>query len=388
MKKNFFSKNLFNEIKKIIKLDQVNLHEPMIEKDDLISIKKCLISGYVSYKSNLVNNFEKKLSQYTKSKYVIATSTGTSALHISYLCLGIKPNDEILMPSINFIAAANAAIYCNAIPHFIDVEKNFPSIDAFKLEDYLQKNTYLRKKMCINKNTGRTIKALVFLHPFGLAGNIIKIKTLCRKFNIKIMEDAAESVGSFYKGKHLGTFAEVGILSFNGNKLITTGGGGAILTSNKKIAEYAKFLSTTAKNSKSLNFKYDEVGYNYRMPGLNAAFGLSQLKKLNKIIRLKRKLFNVYKNKLKKFNEVKIISENKDERSNYWLISIILDKKNIFLQKEIINFFNFKKYYIRPIWMPLHKNKHLKNFPKMNLKNTNLIAKRIINLPSSPGLIR
>ena len=388
MKKNFFSKNLFKEIKKIIKLDQVSLHEPIIENDDLISIKKCLISGYVSYKSNLVDNFEKKLCQYTKSKYAIATSTGTSALHISYLCQGVKANDEILMPSINFIAAANAAIYCNAIPHFIDVEKNFPSIDSSKLEDYLKKNTFIKKKIFLNKKTGRTIRALVFLHPFGLAGNIIRIKRLCKKFNIKMIEDAAESVGSFYKRKHLGTFAEVGILSFNGNKLITTGGGGAILTSNKKIAKYARFLTTTAKNSKSLNFKFDELGYNYRMPGLNAAFGLSQLKKLNKIIRMKRKLFNVYKSKLQQFNELSIMSERKNERSNYWLISIILDKKKNFLQKEIIDFFNLKKYYIRPIWMPLHKNKHLKNFPKMDLENTNLISKRIINLPSSPGLIR
>ena len=139
---------MFKEIKKIIKLDQVSLHEPIIENDDLISIKKCLISGYVSYKSNLVDNFEKKLCQYTKSKYAIATSTGTSALHISYLCQGVKANDEILMPSINFIAAANAAIYCNAIPHFIDVEKNFPSMNSSKLEDYLKKNTFIKKNMC------------------------------------------------------------------------------------------------------------------------------------------------------------------------------------------------------------------------------------------------
>ena len=387
MKKNFFSKIFFFEIKKIIKHDEASLHEPMIKNDDLISIKNCLKSGYVSYKSNLVESFEKKLSSYTKSKYAIATSTGTSALHLSYLCQGVKPNDEILMPSINFVAAANAAIYCNAIPHFIDVEENFPAIDCLKLENYLKQNTSFRKGICININTKRTIRALVFLHPFGLVGNILKIKSLCKKFNIKIIEDAAESIGSFYKGKHLGTFTEVGVLSFNGNKTITTGGGGAILTSNKKIAEHAKFLSTTAKKNKSLNFEFDALGYNYRMPGLNAAFGISQLSKLKKILSLKRKLFKMYKIKLKRFNQIKLLCERRHEKSNYWLISIILDKKDTLLQKEIINFFNFNKYYIRPVWMPLHKNKHLKNFPKMNLKNTNLIAKRIINLPSSPGLI-
>ena len=387
MKNKIFILKLFKEIKNLIKSNTASLHEPLIKNDDLISVKKCLKSGFVSYKSKIVNDFEKKLSQYTKSKYVIATSTGTSALQISYLCQGIKPGDEILMPSINFVAAANAALYCNAIPHFVDVEEDFPSIDCLKLEHYLKKNTIIKRGSCINKKTKRTIKALIFLHPFGLVGNIIKIKKLCKKFKIKIIEDAAECIGSFYQGKHLGTFAEVGILSFNGNKTITTGGGGAILTSNKKIADYAKFLSTTAKKKKSLKFEFDALGYNFRMPGINAALGLSQLQKLKMIIKQKRKLFNMYKAKLKNFNQIKFLSESKFARSNYWLISIILDKKNCQFQKDIINLFNKKKYYIRPIWMPLHKNKHLRKFPKMNLKNTNLICKRIINLPSSPGLI-
>jgi perosamine synthetase len=388
MDKKKILEELFKEVKKTIKCDSANLHEPLINNDDLISVKKCLKSGFVSYRSEAVNEFEKKISQYTKSKYVIATSTGTSALQLSYLCQGVKFKDEILMPSINFVAAANAAIYCNAIPHFVDVEKDFPSIDYLKLKGYLIKNTVIKKGICINKKTKRIIRALVFLHPFGLTGNIIKIKSLCKSFKIKIIEDAAESIGSFYKGKHLGTFADVGILSFNGNKTITTGGGGAILTSNKKIAEYALFLSTTAKKKNSLNFEFGTLGYNFRMPGINAALGLSQLKKLNNIIKLKRKLFNKYKVNLKNLNHIKLLSESKLERSNYWLISIMLDKNNSRLQKDIVRFFNDKKYYIRPIWKPLHQNKHLRKFPKMNLKNTNSICKRIINLPSSPSLTR
>jgi perosamine synthetase len=362
---------------------KVYLHEPDIRKEDWKFVKECLKRNFVSSVGNYVNEFEDKLKKYTKAKYVIATVNATSAIHLSLVVMGANENDEVILPSLNFVAAANAVRYCNSIPHFVEVEEETLGIDPIKLEKYLNKIVIKKNNNSFNKHTNKRIKFMMPLHVFGHPAKILKLKKIAKKFNLKIIEDAAESLGSTYKKKHLGTFGDIGVLSFNGNKIITTGGGGALLTNSLKIAKKLKYLSTTAKTPHRWKFEYSDIGFNYRMPGINASLGCAQMKRIKSYVNSKRKLFKKYKVGFDNLKDIKVFQEPKNARSNYWLQTIILDNKISYLKDKILEKTNNLGFSVRPVWKPLHKLNKFKSYPRMEMKVTNNLEKRILNLPSS-----
>ena len=381
-------RKVFNIITKTINKRKASLHEPHFFKNDKKHLLKVIDSTYVSTKGKYINKFSKEIKKITKSKYVIPVVNGTSALHISLKCLKINSNHEVLLPSFTFVATANAISYLNAKPHFVDCEQSTLGVNAEKLRTYLKKITKKKSNNCINKKTKKIIKALIVTHIFGHPANLDKLKKLCNDFNIILIEDAAEALGSFYKNKHVGTIGKFGIISFNGNKIITTGGGGVILANKKKDAFRAKHISNTAKIDHKWKYIHDEVGFNYRLPNLNAALGYSQIKSLKFFLKKKRELYNNYRKNFSKLDFVTLFREPKQCKSNYWLQTIILNKKNKNLRDKILNYTNKMGLETRPIWCLLHKLKPFKNCQKMNLKISEDLEKRIINIPSSSQLVK
>ncbi len=359
------------------------LHEPSIDMSDKKLIIKGINSGYVSTAGKDIKKFEDEIKKIVKSKFVISTINGTSALHIGLKVLGVKQNDEVLVPTISFIAPANAILYNYAIPHFVDSELKHFGIDPEKLENYLKRNTIVKKNKCINKKTRRIIKAIIVVHVFGHPAQITRIISIAKKYRIKVLEDAAEALGSFFNGKHVGTFGDVGILSFNGNKIVTTGVGGAILSNNKKIGQLSKHLTTTAKKKHKWDFIHDMVGYNYRIANINASLGISQLKRLKSFIKIKKILFKKYKNLIGESNEFSILDQPINCKSNFWLQTLIIKNSSRSKKIKVLNIFHKNKIFARPVWKPLHKIKFLKKYPKMNLANSEILENKIINLPSS-----
>jgi len=378
-------KELLYIFRENINLKILNLHEPSVYKSDLHYLKKCIYLNQIAL-GGYIKKFEKKLSSITKSKYVITTNSGISALHIACLLLGTKKNDEVLVPSFTFVATANAVKYCGAVPHFVDIEdKNF-GINISKLEKYLEKNTFIKNKHCINKNTRRIIKGIIPVHIFGHPVQMDKLVILARKFKLFVLEDSAESLGSKYKGKHTGTFGDIGILSFNGNKIITTGSGGAILTKKKKLADQARHLISNSK-VKGFGYLHDGLGYNYKMANINAAIGLSQINKIKKFLKNKRKIFYLYKKLFSKSNFFKLVEEPRNCNSNYWLQTILIKEKYSKSVNILIKKLNKKKINARPGWKLLPELNHLKKCPSMDLSISKKVTKRIINIPSSSFLI-
>ena len=371
-------------VKKIYKKRDVYLHEPTIDRKDINSINKCLKSKFVSTVGKGVGLFEKKISQYTKSKYVIALNSGTSSLHLSLLSLGLKKNDEVLMSGTSFVASPNSIIYCNASPHFVDIEEETFGISAVKLEKYLKKNTIIKKKQCFNKNTGNRIKCIMIVHIFGLCNDYSKIIKIAKKFKLKVIEDAAEGLGTFYNNKHVGTLGDVGTLSFNGNKIITTGAGGCIMTNNFRLYKKINNLASTAKKRHKFEFLYNGLGFNYKMTNMQAYLGLSQLSKLEKILNSKRAIHKEYEKIFKNNKYFRLNSEKKYCKSNYWLNSITLKKKYIKDRNKIILKLMKRKIFCRPLWPEFSSVNHLKEYPKMKLSNTKILSKSTICLPSSP----
>ena len=369
--------------RKKLKKNLLPLHEPNLTKIDEREVIKGMRTGFVSTAGNEIAKFEKKIKKITKSKYVVSTINGTSAIHIGLKALGVQSNDEVLLPTISFIAPANAVLYIGAIPHFVDSDLNHFGIDPEKLDEYLKKNTVIKKNFCFNKKTKRIIKAVVIVHVFGHPADIEKLVSICKKYKIKVLEDAAEALGSHFKKKQVGTYGDIGILSFNGNKIITTGVGGAILTNNQKLAKLSKHLTTTAKKYHKWDFIHDMSGYNYRLANINASLGISQIKKLNKQIRLKRNLFKKYKKILGKSEDFLILDQPNNSRSNFWLQTLVLLKPSATKKNKVLKIFHENKILARPVWRPLHKIKFLKKYPKMNLKNANIIENKLINIPSS-----
>ena len=274
-------------------------------------------------------------------------------------------------------------LYNQATPHFIDSELKHFGVDAEKLDQYLKKNTYIKNNLCINRKTKKIIRALIVVHVFGHPAQITKLVRIAKKYKIKVLEDAAEALGSLYKGKQVGTFGDIGILSFNGNKIITTGVGGAILTNNKNFANLSRHISCTSKIKHEWEFIHDDIGYNYRLANLNASLGISQIKKLKKYIIQKKKLFIKFNGLLKNSNEFYILNQPKNCRSNFWLQTLIIKKPTLLRKNNILRKFHDKKILARPVWKPLHKLKYLNKYPKMNLNNSEILENMIINLPSS-----
>ena len=386
--KNNFVKNISNILQKIHFYPKkfLPLHEPTFFLNENEYLNQCIKEGFVSTAGRFVSEFENKIKKFTNSKYVVAVVNGTSAIQVALKLVGVKKNDEVLVPSITFVGSVNAILYNNATPHFVDSELNTLGVDEKKLREYLKQNTIIKKKTSYNKKTKKIIRALIVVHIFGHAAEIKKLKKLSEDFHIPIVEDAAEAIGSYFRDKHLGTYGKVGILSFNGNKTITTGGGGALMTDDKRLALNAKHLTTTAKLPHKWEYIFKEIGYNFRMPNINAALGLAQLKKLKLILSKKRKIYKIYKDHFSKINGVELMREPKNSVSNYWLQTLILEKKYAKYKNLILKETNKKNIGTRPCWKPLHRLKHLQTFPRMDMSNADEIYKRVINIPSSSHL--
>ena len=387
MKSSLIAKKIFNCLNKISKKKIHNLHEPYFFNSDISSNKKCLKSTFVSTYSQVTNKIENELCKYAKSKYSVATNNGTSALHLALISIGIKKGDEIILPNFNFIASANAALYCQGIPHFLDIENESFGLDPNYMELYLKKNSYKKNGVTYNKKSGNPIKAIIPTHVFGNSCKIIDIIKVAKKYNLKVIEDASEALGSFYKNKHLGTFGDIGILSFNGNKIITTGAGGAVLTNNQKIYKKILHISKVSKISNTFS-TYDEIGYNYRMPGLNASLGISQLRNIKLVLKIKKKIYKNYEKNIGSEKNFQIIKPIKNSKSNNWLVSIFLNKSSLKLRDKVIKKCHKNKVYVRPAWKLMNKIKHLKNFQFSKINNSIIAEKSIINLPSSLNILK
>lgn len=365
--------------------DFLPLHEPSFTGNEINYVTDCINTGWVSSVGKYVDEFEKRLSEFTGVKRAVAVVNGTAALHIALKIAGVKPSDEVLMPSLTFVATGNAVNYCGGIPHFVDVSRNTLGLDPLKLEDYLKDITIYRDGACVNKNTGNVIRAVVPMHTFGHPVDLDSLLEVCEKYKITLVEDAAESLGSYYKGIHTGNFGKVSALSFNGNKIITTGGGGALLTNDEQLADYAKHLTTTAKLPHRWNYEHDEIGYNYRMPNLNAALGCAQLEKLEKYLKSKREITLAYDQIFGDYEGITLFKEPINSKSNYWLQTLVIDD-DIHEIDHVLQILNDNGVMARPIWTPLHKLVPFKDCPRGDLKETELLQEQVINIPSSAYL--
>ena len=375
--------NLFviNFIKSIYKkIEFIPLHEPKFIGNEKKYLNECIDSTFVSSVGKFVDKFEDTIAKYTGAKFSIATSNGTSALHISLILANVSKDCEVITQPLTFVATCNAISYCNAKPVFIDVDKDTMGLSPTALKNFLKKNTIIKNNKCINIKTNKVIKACIPMHTYGHSCKIDKIKEICDEYNIFLIEDAAESVGTFYKNKHTGTFGKLGTLSFNGNKIITSGGGGCIITDDEYLAKKAKHITTTAKITHKWDFNHDVVGYNYRMPNLNAALLVAQLEKLDNFIIDKRNLSDEYENFFKNL-EIDFFKEPKNSKSNYWLNCIIL--KNKTQRDKFLEDSNSSGVMTRPIWILMNKLPMFKDSQSGVLKNSEWLYNRVVNIPSS-----
>ncbi|MDA8869495.1 LegC family aminotransferase [Methylophilaceae bacterium] len=374
-------KNIINFIKEVFKNeDFIPLHEPTFVGNEKKYLNECIDSTFVSSIGRFVEDFEKKIADYTGAKFCVATCNGTSALHLSLLLADVQQNDEVITQPLSFVATCNAISYCGAKPIFLDVDKDTMGLSPSALKFFLENNTTVKNQLCINNKTGHVIKACLPVHTFGNPCRVDQIKELCDKYHVFLIEDAAESLGSFYKGKHTGTFGQVGTISFNGNKIITGGGGGCIITNDKALSNKAKHLSTTAKIQHKWDFNHDLVGYNYRMPNINAALLVAQLENLDNFIIKKRSLAKLYKNFFDKVDFV-FVEELKESKSNCWLNSIILKNKK--QRDEFLEETNSNGVMTRPIWILMNKLRMYESAQCENLSNSEWLENRVVNIPSS-----
>jgi perosamine synthetase len=365
----------------------VGLHEPRFNGNEWTYLKECLDSTFVSSVGKFVDRFENDLAAFTGARRAVAVVNGTAALHISLLLAGVKPGDEVLMPALTFIATANAVSYCQATPHFVDSEERSLGMDGHALRNYLLATTEMHNGQCMNLRTGRVIRAMVPMHTFGHPVDIDALLSVAHDFHLQLIEDAAESLGSTVRGRHTGTFGLIGTLSFNGNKTITTGGGGAILTNDLELAARAKHLTTTAKVPHRWNFIHDAVGYNYRLPNLNAALGCAQLEQLPGFLLEKRRLFDVYQSSFCDISGVRLMSEPAGCASNYWLQALLLDESLADQRDAVLAATNDTGLMTRPVWALMHRMPMYSNAPKAPLPVAESIERRLINIPSSSGLV-
>lgn len=366
--------------------DSVGLHEPRISDRDKAYVLDSLESGYVSSIGEYVSQFEEAFARFCGAKYAVATSSGTAALHIALLTANVSRGHEVLTQSLTFVATANAIRYCGAYPVFIDVEANQLTLCPNALEDYLTRNTKIDAAgRLLNNTTGRVISAVLPVHTFGQTGSIKRISEICIKFNLQLIEDAAEAVGSYNNGVHAGNYGALSAFSFNGNKIMTTGGGGMVITNSEKLARRARHLSTTARLADRWKFVHDEVGFNYRLPNINAALGLAQLEDISNSIEGKRKLASFYQEWAKR-EGIEIVSDSSDSCSNYWLNTLVLadqQTRNAFLEAT-----NSRGIECRPAWEPMHTLDMNRDCHHHGLPVTEWMASRIVNVPSGlKGLV-
>ncbi|MAQ88922.1 MAG: aminotransferase DegT [Rhodopirellula sp.] len=368
------------------------LHEPWLDgTNSWLYLKDCIDKNWVSSNGHWVNEFESRLAKYTKAKYSIAVCNGTVGLRLALHIVGVDAESEVLIPPISFVATANAVSHLKAIPHFVDIDPFTLGMSPISLSRRLNDIAIKKDGLVINKETGRRISAIVAVHVFGDPAEIDSLKEIADEWDLPLVEDAAEALGSWYKNTHCGLIGDVGVISFNGNKLITTGGGGTVITNDENIAEKAKHLSTTAKIAHPWKFEHDDIGWNDRMPNINAALGVAQMENLQERLNKKLQLFKRYKQNFEEFKDLEIIESINNCKTNHWLISLRIrsieptEAQNI-IDKILENAVK-RNIFLRPIWKPLHKLSMYENCPRGSLYEAEDQACRIINLPSSPQIL-
>lgn len=369
-----FIKSLYPEYK-----ENVFLHSPIFLGNEKKYLNDCIDTTFVSSVGQYVDQFEMKMAEYTGAAKAVVCVNGTNALHMSLMLSGVEQGDEIITQSLTFIATANAISYCNAYPVFCDVDEETMGLSPIAVRRWLESHAEIRNNKCYNKNTGRKISAVVPMHTFGHPVKLNEFVELCNEWKLVLVEDAAESIGSYYNGKHTGLFGKVAALSFNGNKTITCGGGGMLLFTDKELGERAKHLTTQAKIPHRWEFKHDEIGYNYRMPNINAALGCAQLENLDKILENKRKTAMAYK-EFFAGSDIKFFDEPANCKSNFWLNAVLLPSKEA--QIKFLEETNDAGVQTRPIWELMNRLEMFKNCQHGDLSNAEMFADRIVNIPS------
>jgi aminotransferase in exopolysaccharide biosynthesis len=376
------SKNSINFIRNVFKENDkfIPLHVPSFIGNEKKYLEDCIDSTFVSSVGAYVDLFEERMSLFTQTKKSVAVVNGTSALQVALRLVGVKPNNEVITQALTFVATANAILYNNAIPVFLDVDIDTMGLSPKSVEAFLEEHGELREDGCFNKTTGRKIAACMPMHTFGFPVKLDELIAVCKKWSIPIVEDAAESIGSSYKGQSTGSFGEIAGFSFNGNKVITSGGGGVITTNNIELGQRAKFLTTTAKDPHPYEYFHSESGYNFRMPNLNAALACAQLESIEVFLKDKRSLANDYK-AFFDTEGIKFRVENPGTKANYWLMAIELNKKSdrdLFLKET-----NSSGIMTRPIWQLMFRLPMFKNCYIDSQKNAIFLEERIVNIPSS-----
>ena len=361
--------------------DFVPLSVPKFIGNEKKYLEECIDTTFVSSGGKFVDRFEEEMAAYTGAKKAVVCVSGTNALHMAMMLVGVERDDEVLTQALTFIATCNALSYIGAHPVFIDVDKETMGLSPEAMKAWLVKNTEIKNNQCYNKHTGRRVKACVPMHTFGHPVKLDELVALCHEYHIELVEDAAESIGSFYKGKHTGTFGKVGVISFNGNKTITTGGGGMLLFQDEELGKFAKHLTTQAKVPHRWAFVHDHIGYNYRMPNLNAALGCAQLENLERYVQVKRETAEKYKEFFATVSDVEFFTEPENCRSNYWLNVVLLKDKST--QQEFLEYTNDHGVMTRPVWELMNRLEMFKDCENDGLENTEWLSDRVVNIPSS-----
>lgn len=362
--------------------DGAALHEPVFKGAEWAYVKNCIDTGWVSTAGDYVERFEEMLTEVTGVGHSAATVTGTAALHACLLAAGVQPGDEVIVPTLTFAATANAVAHCQATPHFADISEADLGVDAERLDRHLTEISETRDGLCLNRRTQRPIRALICVHIFGHACDLDRIAEVAARHKLILIEDAAESLGTLYKGRHTGNHGRLAALSFNGNKIVTTGGGGAVMTNDPALARQVKHLTTTAKLPHPWRYDHDIVGYNYRLPNINAALGCAQLENLQNFIDAKRALAHRYQAAFANVDGVRLLTEPAASRSNYWLNALILDRPLAAKRDELLQRLHDIKILARPAWTLMHQLTPFRDCPRMDLKVAEDMAARIVNLPS------
>ena len=370
-----FVKQLYNN------QDFVPLSVPKFIGNEKKYLNECSDTTFVSSVGKFVDRFEEDMARYTGAKRAVVCVSGTNALHMAMMLVGVERDDEVLTQALTFIATCNAISYIGAHPVFIDVDMDTLGLSPTAVKEWLEKNAEVKDGVCYDKKNGRRVKACVPMHTFGHPVHLDELVEVLNEWRIELVEDAAESIGSFYKGKHTGTFGKVGAISFNGNKTITTGGGGMLLFNDEELGAYAKHLTTQAKVPHRWEFRHDHIGYNYRMPNINAALGCAQLEHIEEYVEDKRKTAAQYAEFFKNVEDITFFTEPADCRSNYWLNTIILKDKAA--QQGFLQYTNDNGIMTRPIWELMNRLPMFENCETDGLKNTEWLADRIVNIPSS-----
>ena len=362
------------------------LHEPEIRGNEWTYVKECLDTQWVSSVGKYVDRFEDMLAQVTGARHAVVTVNGTAAHHAALLLAGVEAGDEVIVPALTFIATTNAVSYCGAIPHFADSEMTTLGLDPAKLADYLADVAQAGPDGCVNRLTNRRIAAVVCMHTFGHPVDLDPLVAVCRRHGLPLVEDAAESLGTTYRGIHTGNHGLLSTLSFNGNKVVTTGGGGAILTNDDALGKAAKHLTTTAKTPHRWLFDHDKVGFNYRLPNINAAVGCAQLEQLPGFLSRKRDLAEQYRAAFEDVRGLRFFKEPAFGVSNYWLNAVLVEDGGKVARDALLAAANDAGFMCRPAWTPMHRLPMYADCPHMDLSVAEDLFRRLINIPSSPHL--